>query len=112
MSMPHFQKTDSGMKGGLTAIQTCEDECKRIHSGVTSVRADLKNDWQGAASQTFLNQLEGWETEYLQVLNLLTEIKEMVNASDQQMNTAEDEINMYAATSFGGESDRVLKELS
>ncbi|WP_414945468.1 WXG100 family type VII secretion target [Amycolatopsis sp. cmx-11-32] len=112
MSMPHFQKTDSGMKGGLTAIEECESECKRIHGGVTSVRADLKNDWQGAASQTFLTQLEAWETDYVQVLALLTEIKEMVNASDQQMNTAEDEINLVAMSSFGGESDRVLKELS
>ncbi|WP_409494768.1 WXG100 family type VII secretion target [Amycolatopsis sp. cmx-11-12] len=99
--MSNFQKSDSGMKGGITAIEACETECKTIHGGVAAVRADLQKDWQGAASQTFLTQLDTWEGEYLQVLRLLTEIKEMVNASDIQMNNSEEDINLSALTSFG-----------
>ncbi|WP_410657418.1 WXG100 family type VII secretion target [Amycolatopsis sp. lyj-112] len=109
----NFQKSDSGMKGGLAAIEECESTCKVIHSGVTSVRGDLRSGWQGAASQTFLNQLELWETDYLQVLKMLTEIKDLVNESDKTMNVSEDEINLTAMTAFGGnEGNRIFKELS
>ncbi|WP_037310389.1 WXG100 family type VII secretion target [Amycolatopsis orientalis] len=109
----NFQKTDTGMKGGLAAIEECESACKTIHSGVTAVRSDLRADWQGAASQTFLNQLELWEADYLQVLKMLTEIKELVNESDKTMNVTEDDINLTAVTAFGGnEGNRIFKELA
>ncbi|MFC3452145.1 WXG100 family type VII secretion target [Amycolatopsis speibonae] len=109
----HFQKSDGGMKGGITAIEDCESSCKTIHSGVTSVRSDLRADWQGAASQTFLNQLELWEADYLQVLKMLTEIKDLVRDSDNTMNTTEDDINLTAVTAFGGnEGNRIFDALA
>ncbi|OXM48489.1 hypothetical protein CFP71_32445 [Amycolatopsis thailandensis] len=108
-----FQKTDTGMKGGISAIEECESSCKTIHSGVTSVRSDLKADWQGAASQTFLNQLELWEQDYIQVLNMLTEIKNLVGEGDRTMNTAEEDINLTALNAFGGnEGNRVYDALT
>lgn len=111
--MTNFQKSDSGMKGGLAAIEECESACKAVHSGVTAVRSDLRAGWQGAASQTFLNQLELWETDYIQVLKMLTEIKDLVNDSDKTMNVAEDDINLTALTAFGGnEGNRIFTELS
>ncbi len=109
----HFQKSDSGMKSGLAAIEECESACKTIHSGVTGVRSDLRAGWQGAASQTFLNQLEMWETDYVQVLKMLTEIKELVNESDQTMNVNEENVNLSALTAFGGnEGNRIFHALS
>ncbi|EME62747.1 WXG100 family type VII secretion target [Amycolatopsis decaplanina] len=108
-----FQKTDTGMKGGIAAIEECESACKNIHSGVTTVRSDLRADWQGAASQTFLNQLELWEQDYVQVLGMLTEIKNLVSESDRHMNTAEEDINLTALTAFGGnEGNRVFDALT
>jgi WXG100 family type VII secretion target len=108
-----FQKTDTGMKGGITAIEDCESACKNVHSGVTSVRSDLRAGWQGAASQTFLNQLELWEQDYIQVQKMLTEIKNMVNESDKTMNTNEEDINLTAVTAFGGnEGNRIFDALA
>ncbi|HET6288621.1 MAG TPA: WXG100 family type VII secretion target [Amycolatopsis sp.] len=108
-----FQKTDTGMKGGITAIEDCESACKNIHSGVTSVRSDLRAGWQGAASQTFLNQLELWEQDYLQVQKMLTEIKNLVNDSNTTMNNNEEDVNLTAVTAFGGnEGNRIFDALA
>ncbi|MER7859253.1 WXG100 family type VII secretion target [Amycolatopsis japonica] len=110
--MSDFGKSDSGMKAGITAITTCESECQKIHQGVAAVRADLMRSWQGAAGDTFRIQLEQWETEYTQVIKMLGEIRDMVTASNTQMNTVEGDLQVTTANAYGGGSgDGIYKQL-
>ncbi|MCK2239948.1 MULTISPECIES: WXG100 family type VII secretion target [unclassified Crossiella] len=112
MSTPQFQKTDTGMKGGYQAIQSCLDTCRSIGGNVANISTDLGGNWQGQASQTFLANLRAWMEDYNRIINSLDEIGELVGISDQQMNDVEADITLLSQGAFtGGEGDRVFKSL-
>ncbi|GAA2792992.1 WXG100 family type VII secretion target [Crossiella cryophila] len=113
MSTPYFQKTDTGMKGGYQAIQTCLDSCRAIGGAVANISTDLRGNWQGQASQTFLNNLQAWMEDYNRIVNSLDEIGELVGISDQQMNDVEADIALLSQGAFtGGDGDRVFRSLT
>jgi len=103
-SPPNFQKSDPGMKTGLMAVDDCLSTCQSVHTTVVQMRQDLTTQWQGLAGTMFRNAMEGWESDYQQIIQMLGNIRMLIEGSDKTMTGMEEEIAAYAGPSFGDSS--------
>lgn len=112
MTTPQFQKTDSGMQGGVRAIDECLGTCRGVHTKVMGVRSQLGTEWTGVAGTTFVRKMDEWERNYNQILTMLGTIRDMVQNSDKEMTNTDDDIALTAVTAFGDASNTVFRGLT
>ncbi|SMC96543.1 WXG100 family type VII secretion target [Lentzea albidocapillata] len=110
--IPRIQKTDTGMNSGIAAIDNSLIDCEKIRLKAEALRSQLTGEWTGAAGATFNRKLDEWTQNYYLLLQELGKIKDLVQVSNAEMNTTEDDAGILALNSFGDVSDGVYNRLT
>ncbi len=83
MSSPQFEKSDSGMQGLFTALDTQIENMDKAAKTVEGIRIDIQSHFMSNVAATpFLNKIEEWLTTYVQVKGAAGEILEKLVGSD------------------------------
>ncbi|KOV81000.1 WXG100 family type VII secretion target [Nocardia sp. NRRL S-836] len=111
--VPSIQKSTAGMSSGVSAIENSMVDCEKIRAKAQQIRDQLHGgDWTGGAGATFVRSMDGWLESYWKVLQELGKIRDLVQASDTQMTTTDDDATVLAVSAFGDVSDNIFKRVT
>jgi uncharacterized membrane-anchored protein YhcB (DUF1043 family) len=89
MAAGQFEKTDSGMQGLFTALDTQIENMDKASQKVDGIRQDITSHFRSNVAATpFLNKIDEWQATYRQVSRTAIDILEKLVGSDHIIENA------------------------